>query len=158
MIKEQLSDGRVRFICERCKYIRITRRQDYQPLCSCTREHQVIKEHLIDEARQQQLDERRALREPSLARKARNFARASTQHALAGFPEATDDQVAERFAICQACEIFKPAGDSQGVCTHSTCGCSLKTVGLTGRNKLRWADQACPLGKWQPLPPAPPTE
>lgn len=99
-------------------------------------------------------DPREDLAEPSLLAKAGNFARATAGHVAAGLPQATDDQVAERFAICQGCEIFKPKGDGQGVCTHASCGCNLKTVGLTGRNKLRWADSVCPLGKWAAAPPA----
>lgn len=96
-------------------------------------------------------DPRLDLAEPNLMVKAKNFSKASVRHAAAGFPEATDEQVAERFAICQACDIFKPKSEGQGVCTHKSCGCALKAVGLTGRNKLRWADSVCPLGKWAEL-------
>lgn len=98
------------------------------------------------------------LAEPSLLAKAVNFGKAAAKHVAAGRPLATDETVAERFAICQSCEIFKPKSVGEGVCTHKSCGCNLKTVGLTGRNKLRWADQACPLAKWKALPPAPPAE
>jgi len=102
-------------------------------------------------------DPRRELKEPGLLVKANNYRKARAEHKRAGKPEATDEQVAERFAICQACPLFKPKGDGQGVCTHPSCGCSLKTVGLTGRNKLRWAEQQCPLPapRWKALPPAP---
>lgn len=93
-------------------------------------------------------DPRRNLQEPSLLTKANNLAKAAYNHAAAGRPQATDEQVAERFAVCQACEIFKPKGPGAGVCTHPSCGCNLKDVGIEGLNKLRWADQACPLGKW----------
>jgi len=102
--------------------------------------------------------ERPPLAEPSLLAKAVNFSKAAAKHVAAGRPIATDEQVAERWAICQACEIFKPKSEGQGVCTHKSCGCALKAVGLTGKNKLRWADSVCPLEKWQPLPPAPPAE
>ena len=99
--------------------------------------------------------DRRQLKEPSLAVKAKNFAVASAKHAAAGFPQATDEQVAERFAACESCPLFKPKGDDHGVCTHGSCGCSLKAVGLSGKNKLRWADQSCPVGRWKSIPPSP---
>lgn len=86
--------------------------------------------------------------EPSLARKAVNFAVAGTKHLAAGRPQATDEQVAARFEICKGCELFKPKQEGYGVCQHPSCGCALKTVGLAGMNKLRWADQVCPIGKW----------
>lgn len=103
-------------------------------------------------------DPRLDLAEPSLMAKAVNFGKATAKHVAAGRPLATDDQVAERWAICQACEIFKPKSEGQGVCTHPSCGCALKAVGLTGKNKLRWGDSVCPLGKWGALPPAPPAD
>lgn len=87
-------------------------------------------------------------KEPGLIRKAANFTKATAAHVAAGRPEASDEQVAERFAKCQACPLFKATSEGQGRCTHSTCGCNLKVVGLKGRNKLRWADQKCPIGKW----------
>jgi hypothetical protein len=92
------------------------------------------------------------LKEPSIATKAKNFTAAVVKHVAAGGRQATDEQVADRFAICEQCPLFKPKGDGQGVCTHSSCGCSLKAVGLTGRNKLRWADSACPIGSWKAAP------
>lgn len=96
-------------------------------------------------------DPRRNLKEPSLMVKANNLAKAAYNHAAAGMPQATDEQVAERFAICASCEVFKPTEPGEGVCTHKSCGCNIKAVGLTGRNKLRWADQRCPIGKWEAI-------
>jgi hypothetical protein len=93
---------------------------------------------------------------PSLAKKALNFTIAATQHVAAGRPQSSDAQVAERFAICQTCELFEPKGEGQGVCKHRSCGCALKAVGLTGRNKLRWGDSQCPIGKWGPVASEPP--
>jgi hypothetical protein len=98
------------------------------------------------------------LPKPTLAQKAVNFAGAAARHIAAGRPQCTDEQVEERFAICQGCELYEAKNDSQGTCNHPSCGCSLKRVGVNGKNKLRWADQACPLGKWtaviiQPIDP-----
>jgi hypothetical protein len=102
-------------------------------------------------------------RPPSLLRKAGNFVTAAAHHVAAGSPSATDEQVTERFAICQDCELFEAkitVSETnqivQGTCNHPSCGCSLKRVGLTGRNKLRWADQECPLKKWLAVEPASP--
>ncbi|MCC6492641.1 MAG: hypothetical protein IT424_06445 [Pirellulales bacterium] len=85
---------------------------------------------------------------PSLVRKAANFTRAAVRHQRAGRPEASDETVSQRFAVCQACALYQPQSEVQGTCTHQSCGCALKAVGLAGRNKLRWADQACPIGRW----------
>jgi hypothetical protein len=58
-------------------------------------------------------------------------------------PRATDEQVAERFAICQGCEFL-----SGGAC--SKCGC---TVVRQAKfiSKLSWAAESCPVGKWGPV-------
>jgi hypothetical protein len=90
---------------------------------------------------------------PGLAQKAMNFAKAAAQHIAAGSPQATDRQVEERFAICKACELYSPKNENQGTCRHTSCGCALKTVGVGGKNKLRWADQECPLKKWLAVKP-----
>lgn len=104
------------------------------------------------------VDPRVTLKEPSLVRKAVNFTEAAARYVAAGRPETTDEQVTERFAICQACPLYKPKGPGEGVCTHPSCGCSLKAVGLAGKNKLRWLTESCPTGKWQSLLPATPGE
>lgn len=85
---------------------------------------------------------------PSIVRKAANFTRAAVGHVKAGRPVATDEQVAERFAICQGCRLFNATSEGQGTCNHPSCGCDLKRVGIGGKNKLRWADQKCPIGRW----------
>jgi hypothetical protein len=77
-----------------------------------------------------------------------NFAHAAKAHFDAGMPQASDEQVAERFAICAACPLYKKKDDESGSCNHSKCGCNVKAVGLSGLNKLRWAEQACPAGHW----------
>ncbi len=92
---------------------------------------------------------------PNLARKALNFGRAAVKHVYHGMKTATDEQVQERFTICQGCELFEPKGEGMGVCKHPSCGCALKRVGVTGKNKLRWADSKCPIGKWNALPSTP---
>lgn len=96
---------------------------------------------------------------PTLLEKASNFNQARKQHNKAGKPKATDEQVAERFAICVSnqCGFYK-GDDKTGTCTHKKCGCGLHSVGnesMIKPNKLRWADQKCPIGLWLPVIPKP---
>lgn len=97
-----------------------------------------------------------SLHGPSLLRQAANFSGAVARHIAAGRPQATDEQVAARWAVCQAnqCGLFRLLGEGQGQCLHKSCGCSLKMVGSESSvapNKLRWADQKCPVGLWQAI-------
>lgn len=92
----------------------------------------------------------------TFAQKAATFAKSAARHVAAGMPQATDEQVAERFAICQVCPHFSAKGEGQGECAK--CGCGLKAVGVSGLNKLRWLGEKCPVGRWKALPPAPPGE
>lgn len=68
------------------------------------------------------------------------FLKALTSHATGGFRKSTQEETADRLAICQACEQFD--GDHCKVCG---CGCSGDKVFL---NKLAWASESCPLQKW----------
>lgn len=99
---------------------------------------------------------------PSLLRKGINLTRSTVQHARAGGAKATDEQVAERFAICRSnqCGLFKPTMEVDGVgvvegqCLHRSCGCSMKSVRretIMRPSKLRWAEQKCPVGLWGPV-------
>jgi len=97
---------------------------------------------------------------PGLLQRGSNFAKAVGEHRAAGYPQATDEQVAERFAICQTCVgkggFFKSTGEGSGQCTHVQCGCNMRNVGsesMITPNKLRWAEQKCPIGKWDSVVP-----
>lgn len=96
-------------------------------------------------------------RGPGIARKAANAARSTAKHVSKGSPKATDAQVAERFAICSsnACGLYDAKGDGRGTCLHATCGCNLRSVGDEDLlpNKLRWADQECPVAMWPAITP-----
>ena len=90
--------------------------------------------------------------------KAANFAKASAKHLANGKIPATDEQVEARFAVCVSCPLFKPSPTkaNTGECTSPKCGCGLSQVGAESvflPNKLRWASEACPLGKWPSLLP-----
>ncbi len=79
---------------------------------------------------------------PGAARKLSNFAKALAAHVAAGSPKATKEQIDARFVICQRCPLLV-----RGVCGHEDCGCNIDSQARF-RNKLAWADQACPDGKW----------
>jgi hypothetical protein len=79
----------------------------------------------------------------SLLTKARNFATSAAKHVAAGLPQATEEQVAARFAICQDCEHFDGKACRQ-------CGCPVVRE-KKFLSKLSWADSECPVGKWGPV-------
>lgn len=85
------------------------------------------------------------LQPPSLMEKVLNFTKSATKHALAGSPKCTDEQIHYRYNICTQCEFFK-----NNTCTK--CGCNLVREKIY-MNKLAWADQSCPVGKWGPVDP-----
>jgi hypothetical protein len=86
---------------------------------------------------------RRRARGVSLATKAANFATSAAKHVAAGMPQATDEQVAERFAICQGCEHFDGKACRK-------CGCPVVRE-KKFFSKLSWANESCPVGKWGPV-------
>jgi hypothetical protein len=79
----------------------------------------------------------------SVLQKARNFAASAAKHAAAGMPQATEEQVAARFAICQGCEHFDGRACRQ-------CGCPVVRE-RKFLSKLSWANESCPVGKWGPV-------
>jgi hypothetical protein len=82
---------------------------------------------------------------PSPVRKALNFSKAAIGHLLAGSPTCSQEQIDARLAICRACPFF-----TGSACSHIECGCNVNAA-RTYLNKLAWADQACPDGKWGAL-------
>lgn len=78
--------------------------------------------------------------QPSLATKAVNFGRAVVSHARAGFPTVDDAIYQARLDTCHACpNLVLPGWICGG---PKGCGCNLKL-------KARWAEQKCPLSKWE---------
>ena len=75
--------------------------------------------------------------------KIKTFIKSLFFHVWAGFPKATKQQIAERFQICSNCELFNKK-DS----TCLACGCNVNNRKIF-MNKLAWADQECPHGKWK---------
>ena len=84
---------------------------------------------------------------PPLAERLANFAASAAKHVVAGMPRCTDQQIAERFAICQGCEFL-----SGGAC--SKCGCPVVREARFV-SKLSWANESCPVGKWGPVASSP---
>jgi hypothetical protein len=78
----------------------------------------------------------------TLPQKVANFATSAAKHLAAGMPRATEEQVAERFAICQACEHFDGKACRK-------CGCPIVRE-KQYISKLSWAGESCPVGKWGP--------
>lgn len=86
---------------------------------------------------------------PPLHTRLANFTRAAIEHAKAGSPTCSQEQIDERHATCMACDIYLPSADNPAIgnCTHSSCGCPVTRLDRFV-SKLAWADQSCPLGKW----------
>jgi hypothetical protein len=82
---------------------------------------------------------------PSVARQAINFTVAAVGHLLRGVPTCTQEEIDARLAICRGCPLFDGA-----ICTHRDCGCRVNRRGKF-LNKLAWADQACPIKKWNAI-------
>lgn len=73
---------------------------------------------------------------PSLLARAGTFLKAAARHIVKGSPQCTEEQIAARLAICEACPLF-----DNNHCTACGCACNSKKKFL---NKLAWADQSCP--------------
>jgi hypothetical protein len=79
----------------------------------------------------------------SLLQKAANFAASAAAHVAAGMPQASEEEVARRFAVCEGCKHF----DGQA-CRQ--CGCPVVRE-KKFFSKLSWAGESCPVGKWGPV-------
>lgn len=74
----------------------------------------------------------------------KNYSVAGLHHFLAGRPLAPPSVPATRAALCKGgCAYWN--GTS---CQHKQCGCGQRQGGM--EEKWRWADSACPIGKWGP--------
>jgi len=120
------------FVCTQCGYKNRTKFKEARRVCDVS----------------PAVEPKPELKPPSLLQRIINFTAAATQHAIAGNPVVTEEVLQERLKICQGCELFKRnQNEVGGVCTHENCGCNIKD-NLTYLNKIAWADQQCPIGKW----------
>ena len=76
-------------------------------------------------------------------KKAWRFSLAAIKHACRGMPSCSQEQINERLRICKGCRHW--SGKS---CSKCGCACNGNKKVL---NKLAWADQECPIGKWPRL-------
>ena len=79
---------------------------------------------------------------PSEVKKIYNFTMAAIKHVAKGIPTCSEEQIKERMSVCERCPYF-----SGLICTHSACGCNVNNK-RKFLNKLAWADQECPDGRW----------
>lgn len=78
--------------------------------------------------------------ELSFATKIKNFAIAASSHISNGAKLCSDEQIENRYKICQGCVHFVNSSCNQ-------CGCPV----LRNKkfiSKLSWASSECPIGKW----------
>jgi uncharacterized paraquat-inducible protein A len=75
--------------------------------------------------------------------KIKTFVKSLIFHIYSGFPKSPKDEIEKRWLICNACEHFCK---KESIC--NICGCSLSNK-KEFLNKLAWADQECPVGKWK---------
>jgi uncharacterized paraquat-inducible protein A len=80
-----------------------------------------------------------------ILQKIKTFIKSLWFHVWAGFPKSSVEQINERFTICKSCEMYNK---KDSTCMMCGCNVNLKRIFL---NKLAWADQECPLGKWRKL-------
>lgn len=71
------------------------------------------------------------------------FGKSLWWHIWLGFPKSSTAEINYRFTICKQCEFYEPINSQCLV-----CGCNLSDK-KKFLNKLAWADQECPLGKWK---------
>lgn len=77
--------------------------------------------------------------------KLKTFLKSLWFHVWAGFPKCSQKEIEQRYVVCLLCEKFNKHKQECGVCG---CAINRKKIFL---NKLAWADQECPLGKWQKI-------
>lgn len=75
----------------------------------------------------------------------KTFLKSLAWHIYAGFPKTTAGEIADRYAICLTCDQHDINKQQCNV-----CGCVIKNKSIF-LNKLAWADQECPLGKWNKI-------
>lgn len=66
-------------------------------------------------------------------------------HIYSGLPKSTNAEILDRLLICKICEKYNRDKQECNICG---CNINAKRVFL---NKLAWADQECPLGKWSKI-------
>lgn len=74
--------------------------------------------------------------------KLKTFLKSLIFHIYAGSPKSTKYEILNRLSFCTSCEHFNTKREECGI-----CGCAISDKSIF-MNKLAWADQECPVGKW----------
>jgi hypothetical protein len=75
----------------------------------------------------------------------RTFLKSLLWHISLGLPKTPRHIILQRYTICNSCSSYDSKNKQ---CLECGCNISDKSIFL---NKLAWADQSCPLGKWKQL-------
>jgi hypothetical protein len=75
----------------------------------------------------------------------KTFLKSLFWHISRGLPKSSQQIINQRFQICQNCDKYDSI-DKQCL----VCGCNINNKSIF-LNKLAWADQMCPLNKWNAI-------
>jgi uncharacterized paraquat-inducible protein A len=75
--------------------------------------------------------------------KIKRFLKSLWFHVWSGFPKSPQKEIDRRWNICISCDQFDKVNHQ-----CSICGCNLSQK-KEFMNKLAWADQECPIQKWE---------
>jgi hypothetical protein len=77
--------------------------------------------------------------------KIQTFLKSLFFHIRLGLPKSTKEEILYRYNICLSCIEFNKTKSECGI-----CGCAISNKSRF-MNKLAWADQSCPLNKWNSI-------
>lgn len=77
--------------------------------------------------------------------KFKTFLKSLFWHVSRGLPKSSKSTIQYRYSICLSCDSFDKINSQ---CLECGCNINNKSVFL---NKLAWADQKCPLNKWEEI-------
>lgn len=75
----------------------------------------------------------------------KTFVKSLFWHIARGLPKSGKQNIVYRYEICLACDKYNK---KESTCNE--CGCNISDQNIF-LNKLAWADQECPLGKWKKI-------
>lgn len=78
-------------------------------------------------------------------KKIKAFFKSLFWHIARGLPKSGQKNILTRYTICLECSDFDTVDK---ICNQCGCNISDKNIFM---NKLAWADQECPLGKWKKI-------
>lgn len=75
----------------------------------------------------------------------KTFIKSLFWHVYSGSPKSTQLEINQRYNICLTCDLYNKDKHQCDV-----CGCAINNRKIF-MNKLAWADQECPKGKWSKI-------